>query len=370
MPNMAAERPATWEEGMRIKQALMDYFESNGAYVKLAPSLITGAGVGVIALRDIPSGIDPFGAPNPQLRERDMFVPMRAAELQRMPPAIRSHAMNFFPTSDDGRGGVYYTIPANGFAAFDASWYVNHGDEPNVEFTPPDDDEEGSGFLTLRDVKEGDELLMNYRKAFPDLHARLTRLRGGAGSSTGRGGTGKGQSKNDDDSSKSALAGAVREGPRRWRTKVGRRWYARVALFCVTARVPLLSIFRDEWAAVRLGTAAALRKQQGIGAAILRRRRRGVQVQSLVGLGYTPRIVALAGLMLRSLHVATALPQVFDPPVGLGAGACLAARYVRREWLACLMVGWYAGGAYWRLLGVDAPSGFGGVPVQVRRVRL
>ena len=36
---MAAERPATWDEGMRIKEELLDYFERT-AFVKLAPSLI------------------------------------------------------------------------------------------------------------------------------------------------------------------------------------------------------------------------------------------------------------------------------------------------------------------------------------------
>ena len=74
--------------------------------------------------------------------------------------------------------------------------------------------------------------------------------------------------------------------------------------------------------------------------------------------------------MLRSLHVSTALPCVWDPPLGLGAGACLAARWAQREWLACLMVGWYTGGMYWRAMGVEPPRGFVGVPVTVRRVRV
>ena len=141
-----------------------------------------------------------------------------------------------------------------------------------------------------------------------------------------------------------------------------------MALFCVTARVPLLSIFRDEWAAVRLGAAAALRKQQGIGAAVLRRRRRGVQLQSLVGLGYTPRIVALAGLMLRGLQKATNVP--LDPPIGFGAGANVAAAWTHREWLPCILLGWYAGGAYWDFLGVRPPPSFTGIPITIEKTRL
>lgn len=65
----------------------------------------------------------------------------------------------------------------------------------------------------------------------------------------------------------------------------------------------------------------------------------------------------------------TALPAVFDPPLGLGAGACLAARCTHREWLACIMLGWYGGGGYWHLLGVHPPPDFEGVPISVRKVR-
>ena len=137
---------------------------------------------------------------------------------------------------------------------------------------------------------------------------------------------------------------------------------------CFYARVPFLSIFFDDWAAIRSADSEA---KASIAAEIIRRRRRGAKVQKLIGVGYTPRIVALAGLMLRSLHLSTALPALWDPPIGLGAGACLAAQWAQREWLACLMVGWYVGGIYWKdAMGVVPPSDFAGVPVFVRRVRV
>ena len=81
--------------------------------------------------------------------------------------------MRFFPKMDP-EGEDTYAVPATGFAAFDASWYVNHADEPNVAFTPPGDAvDDGSGFRTIRAIAEGEELLMDYRSAFPDLHARI-----------------------------------------------------------------------------------------------------------------------------------------------------------------------------------------------------
>ena len=165
--------PATWEEGMQMKSALMDYLERT-AFVKLAPSTIDGAGVGVIALRTIPSGVDPFAGPNQQLRQRDFFIPLQRAELSRLPTAVRDHAMSFFPQLDaDTQSDPTYCVPANGFAAFDASWYVNHADVPNVVFTPPSAAEANSGFRTVREVCGGEELLMDYRAAFPDLYDRI-----------------------------------------------------------------------------------------------------------------------------------------------------------------------------------------------------
>ena len=144
----------------------------------MAPSTIAGAGVGVMALKAIASGVDPFAAPNPELQARDVFIPLQKAELARLPAAVREYALCFFPQLDDENEVATYAVPANGFASFDASWYVNHADQPNVAFTPPDEGEPGSGFHALRDIAEGEELLMDYRDTFPDLHARISGVGG------------------------------------------------------------------------------------------------------------------------------------------------------------------------------------------------
>ena len=163
------------------------YLEST-AYVKLAPSTLPGAGVGVMALRSIPSGVDPFAGPNPQCRPPEVFIPLGQAEMARMPADVCAHAMSFFPAVDATSDSPVYCVPANGFAAFDASWYVNHSSDPNVRFTPPGDDD-GSGFATLRPIEAEEELFMDYREAFPDLYSRMMGLRGGrtrgGGSRTG-----------------------------------------------------------------------------------------------------------------------------------------------------------------------------------------
>ena len=76
----------------------------------------------------------------------------------------------------------------------------------------------------------------------------------------------------------------------------------------------------------------------------------------MLGTGYTPRIVFLAGLMLRSLQMCTRLREAFDPSLGYAAGATLGASFSRREWIPCILLGWGFGGGYWSLFSVRPPG--------------
>ena len=142
----------------------------------------------------------------------------------------------------------------------------------------------------------------------------------------------------------------------------------RLLLFSWLLRQPLESVRLDQWESVRAPIEDP--KLNGLRGAIIRRRRRANKVTQVLGVGYTPRIVCLAGLMLRGMVMSTGLPALFDPPLGLGIGSCVAARFTSREWLACMMIGWFLSGPYWEVLDVSAPPGFGGVPVRVRNVRV
>ena len=175
----ASDEKLTYEQHMEPKENLLLYLQ-HSAYVKLAASPI--AGVGVFALRDIPAAVDPFVAPNQHLRRPEPHVLLTVADLARLPPSVHGHALSFFPAADadsggsrqrtDGQGNFLFEVPSNGFAAFDASWYVNHAEAPNVAFSPVSDAGE-SGFRTLQAIPEGDELVVDYRQAFPDLYARM-----------------------------------------------------------------------------------------------------------------------------------------------------------------------------------------------------
>ena len=114
------------------------------------------------------------------------------------------------------------------------------------------------------------------------------------------------------------------------------------------------SIRTDEWAVIRSGKPA----HEGRRAEILSKRRHAARMGKLLG-GYTPRIVALAGLMLRSVQMATKLRYIFDPSLGFAAGAALAASFAQREWLKCMLLGWGAGGLYWGGFRVRPPAAAG-----------
>ena len=132
--------------------------------------------------------------------------------------------------------------------------------------------------------------------------------------------------------------------------------FVHIAILLLTTRDAVYSVQHDQWAVIRRPVASSAR-EQGLRGAILKRRRRAAQVGQFIGAAsYTPRIVFLAGMMLRSLQMSTKIRYFFDPSMGLAAGATLAAWFAKREWLSCLMLGWGAGGAYWSIFRVMPPS--------------
>lgn len=220
------------------------------------------------------------------------------------------------------------------------------------------------------DMVAGSKYARNAQEAPPSMLPAL-RLRGGR-ASVRNGGSG-GSSGGGSDGGGAGLLAAVRTHVREMAHSLrqllscpARR--ARLLLFLTLSVVPGDSIRNDQWAAVRAPAEETV--QRGIRRAIIRRRRAANKVTQMLGVGYTPRIVGLIGLMLRGMVMATSLPALFDPPLGLGIGAHCAARFTEREWLSCIMIGWFAGGPYWQALAVHPPCGFDGVPVRVRGVRV
>lgn len=114
-------------------------------YARLKPSLIHG--VGCFAIRDIPVGVDPF----PDSNSEHQFV--EKEKVANLPPEIKKLYYDFCCDED----GIYYCPKS--FNRVDVSWYLNHSKNPNMVFR-----EVGTtfGFFTARDIKDGEELTIDY----------------------------------------------------------------------------------------------------------------------------------------------------------------------------------------------------------------
>jgi hypothetical protein len=112
-------------------------------------------GVGVFAIRDIPRGIDPFN-------ERDLdlkFIKVPAEQIEndsRIPEGVKCYVRDI----SSKREGIR-NVPAAGYNSITTGFFMNHSPEPNVAY-------DAEGFArTLREIREGEELTLNYR-AFND----------------------------------------------------------------------------------------------------------------------------------------------------------------------------------------------------------
>ncbi|MGH7141446.1 MAG: SET domain-containing protein-lysine N-methyltransferase [Minisyncoccia bacterium] len=116
-------------------------------YCRLAP---TAHGVGIVAIRSIPKGVDPF-------KNYDPFgdiIELPEAELEAYPcdEAAKNMVRDFCALQD----GVYL-VPDYGIDAIDKSFYLNHSDNPNMETF-----DAGETFVAARDILPDEELTVDY----------------------------------------------------------------------------------------------------------------------------------------------------------------------------------------------------------------
>lgn len=128
------------------KEELLKELSFN-TWVMLRPSPVEG--IGVFAIRDIPKGCrDMFGKPD----AAEDWMTISKKEIRALPAHARFIVGNYCLYDEQN-----YYIPAHGFKKMDVSLFLNHADEPNIVSVS-----DGDYFEAIRDIKAGEELLVDY----------------------------------------------------------------------------------------------------------------------------------------------------------------------------------------------------------------
>jgi SET domain-containing protein len=128
------------------KQQLLNELQQD-TYVMLKPSAVHG--IGVFAIRDILKGCRTIFS-----KGVGEWIKISIKEVEALP----HHSKNLIETYclyDEEN----YFVPDYGFKLMDLVLYLNHSAEANIVSV-----NEGEQFEALRDIKCGEELLVNYEK--------------------------------------------------------------------------------------------------------------------------------------------------------------------------------------------------------------
>ncbi|MEI8101087.1 MAG: SET domain-containing protein-lysine N-methyltransferase [Bacteroidota bacterium] len=135
----------------QIKSKILSHLK-NEVYCQLKASPIHG--IGVFAIREIPSGINPM-----QMMKKHREIRLSREDLGDLSPAIMAQLERFCYCDDDGA-----LVSTMGLNTMSFLVYVNHSKMPNITLMT-----DGSA-RALRQIEAGEELTINYDKEFGEEH--------------------------------------------------------------------------------------------------------------------------------------------------------------------------------------------------------
>ncbi|HPN58315.1 MAG TPA: SET domain-containing protein [Chitinophagaceae bacterium] len=118
---------------------------SEETFITLKPSPVHG--IGVFALRDIPRGCKTLFS-----RNVGEWIRVPISDIDQLPDQTRNMVETYCLYDE-----THYYLPDYGFKVMDLVNYLNHSSTPNVISV-----NDGEYFESLREIKEGEELLVNY----------------------------------------------------------------------------------------------------------------------------------------------------------------------------------------------------------------
>lgn len=118
---------------------------SNDTWVMIKPSGTHG--IGVFAIRDIPKGCKEMFS-----KEMGEWTTVIRTDIDALPQHAKDIVENYCLYDDKN-----YFLPAQGFKVIDLSLFLNHADTPNIISVNG-----GEYFETVREIKKGEELFVDY----------------------------------------------------------------------------------------------------------------------------------------------------------------------------------------------------------------
>lgn len=138
---------------MNKKSQLLDNLKHD-TYCRIGVSKIHG--VGVIAIKKIPKGTNPFMITNKKGIKYDL-VKLSKKEVDGLHKNVKKIVTDFIAIDEDGN----YPIPYNGTNSLDPSFYMNHNKNNNIDLV--ETKSEMLEFIANRNIDIGEELTINYR---------------------------------------------------------------------------------------------------------------------------------------------------------------------------------------------------------------
>lgn len=121
-------------------------------YCRLGVSPVHG--IGVFAIRAIPKGTHPL-----QTMSSPKEIKFTRKEIDQLPKSVREQIKIFCYCYKDK-----VRVSSMGLNTMDIAFYLNHSKKPNLRMKKNGD------FETLRNIRAGEELMMDYDHSFGEKH--------------------------------------------------------------------------------------------------------------------------------------------------------------------------------------------------------